>query len=127
MRRFLVVASKLLVIFVLCCSTGTACSSRTSERRGVITGRLEMVGGPAPGRVIWVRGSVTATPVHGGSSSLAHADSSGRFRLLLPTGTYELTGSSPQYGGGAGICRGTGAATVRAGFTTSADVLCQMM
>jgi hypothetical protein len=87
------------------------------ESHGVIAGRLELAGGPA-GKVVGAPGTVTATPVHGGSTSTVSTDSTGQFTLSLPPGEYELTGRTRD--GGAG--RNTSPVQVQAGRITSTNV-----
>src|SRR5215469_5031534 len=69
---------------------------------GTVTGQLEMVGGPATVSggtpVFLVPGTITA--VSGSSSFRASAAKDGSFMLVLPVGTYKLTGASPQYNSG---------------------------
>jgi hypothetical protein len=94
-----------------------------SGSRVRVTGRLEGVGGPAPGAPRPWSGTVEWTgPTHG--SVLVAAD--GRFVLSLPPGRYELTGRSPLYGDGAYLCRAPYALVVGPGRPGHLDVLCQM-
>lgn len=51
---------------------------------------------------------------------------SGSYSAAVPPGNYTVTGHSPLYQSGAGLCQATGAATVTSGHSTKADVLCQM-
>jgi hypothetical protein len=89
-----------------------------------VTGRLEGVGGPAPGAPRGWRGSVSwAGPTHG----TVRVDSDGLFMLSLPPGRYRLTGHSPQYGDGNYLCQAPHPLVVRAGRPLHLDVLCQMM
>jgi hypothetical protein len=95
-----------------------------SHTRVDISGRLEGVGGPAPGAPRGWRGSVSwAGPTHG----TVRVDTDGLFTLSLPPGRYRLTGHSPRYGDGDYLCRAAHPLVVRAGRPLHLDVLCQMM
>jgi hypothetical protein len=48
----------------------------------------------------------------------------GAFTLVLPVGTYVLSGTSPQMNGGQGSCAATSPVTVVTGGTAHADVVC---
>jgi hypothetical protein len=92
--------------------------------RVTVTGRLEGVGGPAPGAPRPWPGTVSwRGPTHGTVTVDAH----GRFALSLPPGRYALTGHSPRYGDGAYLCRASRALVVRVGAPAHLNVLCQMM
>ena len=119
-------ALKRLASAAFCVAAMTACSSSTaSKQTGVVEGRFAAVGGPLGAPAIGLAGSVTATPVTWGTPSTAHADHDGRYRIRLSPGSYTLKGSSPTYNEGASVCRADTPALVRAGLTTSADILCQ--
>jgi hypothetical protein len=137
------VALALVVLLVaLRSTTGPRVAVRTGDRpsagsttlgrgsaatpTGVVSGRLELVGGPGQHGPFPVAGSVVARPSEGGAPSTSTADSHGLFALVLPPGRYELTGRSVLYGDGTYICHADHPATVTAGATTSSNVLCQM-
>ena len=91
---------------------------------GFIKGRLEANGGP--GQSSGYRpypGTVWAT-AKGGELFGATVPASGNFEFRVPVGTYQLTGSSPLYGGGTYRCRGTRALTVKANTPANENVFC---
>lgn len=72
----------------------TSCSGHQTQNSGIMTGTIQIVGGPAPGTARGLPGIVTATNGAGRQYSVkAYAD--GRFRLSLPAGIYAVTGKSP--------------------------------
>lgn len=81
----------------------TACGSRSTDQQTAATavakqtvaGTLVRVGGPSPGSPVPLPGEVRARSASGALFS-AKAGEDGKFRLLLPTGTYELDGHSPR-------------------------------
>jgi hypothetical protein len=92
----------------------------------MVTGRIEIVGGPVslsgltptspvPGTVTAVSGSVTR---HGS------AGRDGAFTLVVPVGTYTLTGTSPNYDDGHTHCAATAPVAVVKGATAHADIIC---
>ena len=91
---------------------------------GTLTGHLYGVGGPAPGAPRPWPGTVTLTGP--GVHRDIQVGVDGGFSVLVPAGTYTVSGRSPRYGSGAGVCRAAGAATVTTGHRTRADVLCQL-
>jgi hypothetical protein len=75
-----------------------------------VTGVLRATGGPfgapqpgVPGKVVFERG---------GTRTTATASGDGTFSVSLAPGVYEVTGTSPQYGSGEGICRTDAPVTV---------------
>jgi hypothetical protein len=89
-----------------------------------VTGRLEGVGGPAPGAPRRWPGTVSwSGPTHG----TVRVGTDGRFVLSLPAGRYRLTGHSPRYGDGDYLCVAPHPLVVRTGAPAHLDVLCQMM
>lgn len=96
----------------------SACTS--SPTSGSVDGVFEMVGGvcncPTP-----VGGTVT---LHGPEGSyVIEVGRTGRFTVEVPTGTYNVTGRSPQLNGG-GLCDGP-AIHVGAGKVVPGGVYCQ--
>ena len=81
------------------------------------------VGGPAPGSPRPLPGSVT---IDGPVTQHVVVGSDGRYRVILPAGTYTVTGTSPQYNDGATNCRTDGdTVTLTTGATVAADVSCE--
>ena len=91
---------------------------------GVIKGRLETNGVPSssseyrpyPGTV-WATAGI-------GESFGATVPANGHFEFRVPVGTYQLTGSSPMYGGGTYRCLATHKLTVKANATARENVIC---
>src|SRR5262249_31184294 len=100
------------------------CGTAPSGPTGKVTGHLEMIGGPAPGIMLRVPGTVTA--VSPGRTQQASAGKDGLFTLVLPAGRYALTGISPQYNDGRAPCVAATPVVVREGAVTRADVTCAM-
>jgi hypothetical protein len=103
-------------------------SPRQHTRDGIgtrvdVTGRLEGVGGPAPGAPRPWPGTVTW---RGPTAGTVHVATDGRFLLSLPPGRYQVTGHSPRYGDGRYLCRATRPLVVGAGPPVHLDVLCHM-
>jgi hypothetical protein len=105
-----------------------ACSAGTSDR-GMVVGNFIQVGGP--GEIVNGR-SEQPKPVPMQGVVLARSQAgkvftvtvgkSGQFRMLLPAGTYQLTGYSPAY---QGPCDGQSAIKVRTGKSvTHTSVIC---
>jgi hypothetical protein len=99
------------------------CTGGTPES-GRVTGALEAVGGPAPGTPRPLPGRVFFKSV-GGELHVASVATDGKFSLILPAGSYTVTGRSRQYEGGNLDCRASGAVTVAAGGTVHVLVSCQ--
>jgi hypothetical protein len=92
---------------------------------GAVSGVLLAVGGPDgtisrnwPGVVQLRRaGRVVAT---------GRADRQGNFEIVAPPGTYTMTGRSPRYDGGHGVCRAEKPVTIKVDGYAYGNVLCQM-
>jgi hypothetical protein len=89
---------------------------------GFVSGRLQTVGGPAPGTPKPIGGKVTVSGLNGKSySAMVGAD--GQFLIQVPVGSYFVRGSSPLYESGGPYCLGIGF-KVNENATTSVDVNC---
>jgi hypothetical protein len=89
-----------------------------------VTGILQMVGGPVGGLADPVAGRVTFRFDNGAGDTLsASANADGTFELELNPGDYEVTGTSPSFSAGQGLCRADGLVSVKAGMKPIA-VLC---
>jgi len=88
---------------------------------GTVEGVLEMVGGSVGSNPTAVGGTVTLSGSAG--TYTVKAAGSGRFTDHVPAGTYEISGHSPQFGGGEGICHGSDV-DVKAGEVTDTGVYC---
>jgi hypothetical protein len=116
------------LIFLIVASAIAGCSAGTSDR-GVVLGRFIQVGGPGrivegrpvPNRPTPLPGQVVARSKAGNTFTVT-VGKSGKFRMLLPPGTYRLTGYSPMY---SGPCTGETAIKIRAGMhVTRINVVC---
>jgi hypothetical protein len=74
---------------------------------GFVSGRLQAVGGPAPGSPRPINGKVTVRGPNGRSYS-AKTEADGQFLIQVPVGSYLVTARSPQYEGGQTMCLQTG-------------------
>lgn len=93
---------------------------------GFISGSLGTVRGSDDGLHALKQGTVTAVR-NGRAVALASVvGQMGVFELEAPPGRYTLTGTSPKYEGGAGVCHGYKAVTVRANQSVSVKVLCPL-
>lgn len=91
---------------------------------GQLSGRLQAVGGPAPGRLPNpLSGTVD---VQGPERVALNVGKDGTFGGSLPPGRYRVTGHSPSYDGGKAACQPVHPfVTVVAHQTTHVNVLCQ--
>jgi hypothetical protein len=85
---------------VIAAAAVTGCAGHTSAAHGTVTGIFLMVGGPASithpnGVRLPLPGRVIATSTTGERFTVS-TGKSGRFTMLLPPGTYHLTGYSPR-------------------------------
>jgi hypothetical protein len=110
------------------CASGAATQTGTTQT-GTITGHFQMEGGPvSPGSLSGVTpshalsGTVTATS--GSVTQHASVGQDGAFTLVLPVGTYTLSGTSPDMNNGQDSCAATSPVTVVKGGTAHADVTC---
>ena len=60
-----------------------------------------------------------------GATFRASAANDGSFTLVLPVGSYKLTGTSPQYNSGQVACIAMSSVIVRDDSVTRADVICE--
>jgi hypothetical protein len=91
---------------------------------GTVTGHLYRVGGPVRGLLRPWPGTVTLTGPDFRRNVPVGA--SGAYSVTVPAGSYTVTGHSPLYGSGAGLCRAASVVTVTSGHTTKAEVLCRV-
>jgi hypothetical protein len=90
---------------------------------GFVSGRLQTVGGPAPGTPKPISGKVTVTGLNGKSYS-AKVRADGQFLILVPVGSYFVTGSSPLYAFGQPVCLGMGFKVNENATTSNVEVNC---
>jgi len=126
--RILSAPSGAIAVAAVALSAVAGCSGGPAPSTGTVTGYLQMVGGPATlagGTPSFrVPGTITAVSPHG--TQHGPAAKNGAFTLVLPVGTYTLTGTSPQYNSGQGRCIAVSKVVIRAGAITHADVTCVM-
>lgn len=97
------------------------------DGKGFIEGSLGTVGGPDRDSLHAVHtGTVTAISHGRVLARSSVAGQLGNFELEVPPGQYTLTGSSPSYEGGRGVCRGYKSVTVRSNRSASVNVLCEV-
>jgi hypothetical protein len=113
-----------LALAVVCLAVFTAACSGQDPADGTVRGHLYGVGGPAPGLPRPWPGTVILTGP--GFRDEVPVSADGAFSVTVPAGSYTVTGRSPLYGSGSGLCQAAGVATVTSRHTTKADVLCQM-
>jgi hypothetical protein len=105
-----------------------ACSSgphaAVAPAAGILAGHLYGVGGAAPGAPRPWPGTVTLTGP--GEHRDIAVGAGGRFSAQVAAGTYIVSGRSPRYEDGTGVCRAARPATVTAGHLTQTDVFCQL-
>jgi hypothetical protein len=89
---------------------------------GFVSGRLQTVGGPAPGTPKPIGGKVIVFGLNEKSYS-AKVGADGQFLFQVPVGSYFVRGSSPLYESGGPYCLGPGF-KVNENATTSVDVNC---
>lgn len=125
-QRRLILVVGALALAIAGCSAGS--TGQGTSDRGTVLGSFMQVGGPGllvDGRLVTQRfplpGQVVARG-QTGSTFTVTVGKSGHFRMLLPPGTYRLTGYSPMY---PGPCAGENAIKVRTGkHVTHINVIC---
>jgi hypothetical protein len=107
--------------------TVASCSSPTGPPgpTGTLSGTLQAVGGPPGAGPRALTGQITLNGRNGTSKTLITVGADGRFSVPVTTGTYIVTGQSPQYDGGAAVCRASGPVTVTKDVTSTVEVDCQ--
>ena len=89
---------------------------------GTVSGRLLLVGGPAPG----FRTTSGTVKLHGARSTQGAVDRRGHFVVAVDPGTYRVTGTSPDYGNGRYLCQAAHSVVVVAAETRHVNVFCQL-
>jgi Tol biopolymer transport system component len=89
---------------------------------GTISGHLFAVGGPAPGLHRPLPGTIF---VSGSADFHAEVGSDGSYSLVVPAGTYAVSGRSPLYQAGHLVCHASSPVTLTSGSVVKADVFCQ--
>jgi hypothetical protein len=87
-----------------------------------VSGTLRMTGGPSDATQPGVAGRVVFASQQAREVITAAAD--GSFSGSLPAGTYRVTGTSPLFGDGQGVCRTTAPVVVTDGAVTGLVVAC---
>jgi hypothetical protein len=119
--------ASLALLPVLAASVSLAgCSSPNGPPgpTGTITGSLQAVGGAAGRAPRPLSGQVILEQPNG-ARAIISVGADGRFSVPATVGTYTVTGESPQYDGGAGVCRASGPVTITEGDTSHVEVDCQ--
>jgi len=126
--RIVVSAAAGAIAMAAALSAVAGCSGGPAPSTGTVTGYLEMVGGPATlaGGTPSFRVPGTITAVSPRDTQHGPAAKNGAFTLVLPAGTYTLTGTSPQYNSGQGRCIAVSKVVIRTGAITRANVTCVM-
>ena len=94
-----------------------------------LTGRLQWVGGPAPGRPVPHPGTVHVVNADDSVDQTVGAGDDGRWEIYLPPGTYRVLATSPGYLSKAGdfdACSANRAVTLGADEAVTVDVFCQL-
>jgi len=115
-----------VMCLALLLAAAAGCQS-SSPPRGTATGILLRVGGMAPGSPVPLPGKVTATSTAGGPTVIGRIGKNGRFRIMLPPGSYRFTGTSPLIGSGKATCTAARPVTIRPARTTSGiKIICSI-
>lgn len=118
---------RLRVAWVSLIAVGLLAGCARASGQATLSGHLYMVGGPvvrgATPSPRPLAGKVVASGPAGAYTATVGAD--GSYTLQLPPGTYSVTGTSPSFNGGTGICRADGTVTVVIGQQGTVDVYCQ--
>jgi len=92
---------------------------------GTLTGILQAVGGPNGIGPRALSGKVTVMNLNGTRRYSVIVGANGRFSVPAPVGRFSVSGRSPQYEGGAAVCRASGPVVVTKGFTSRVEIDCQ--
>ena len=120
-RRLVVITLSLLVVGAL--SVVLTLRASAPHYHASVNGQLLISGGPAPGTPRPSDGEVTARNAMGQSFAVS-VPATGKFTVHLPAGTYSLTGSSPQFGGGRYTCTAQREVKVSKGKSAHENVIC---
>ncbi len=101
-------------------NTGT---DGNDERHGRVAGRFLAVGGPYGTAETPLSGTITATSMGGGNTTVVATG--GVFEVELPAGTYTFTGVSPQYQASDSTCPAAGPVYVDFDVTATVEVVCE--
>jgi hypothetical protein len=106
--------------------TVASCSSPDAPAgpTGTLTGALQAVGGSPGASPRALSGQVNLLKSNGARDGIS-VGANGRFSVPVPVGTYTVTGQSPQYQGGTGVCRASGPVVVTEGVTSTVKIDCQ--
>jgi hypothetical protein len=128
-RNSLTVLSLMSVIAALVALAGCGIFSPTAPpgSTGIVTGILQAVGGPPGMGPRALSGQVTFIDLNGTRRYSATVGANGRFAVPAPVGRFSASGRSPQYEGGAAVCRASGPVVVTKGHTSSVEIDCQEM
>lgn len=103
-------------------SSGNGLSlDKAGPNGGIVTGHLFGTGGVAPGTKVTWAGTVTVTGK--GVRRVVKVGDDGAYSLIVPPGTYSVSGASPAHTGSVS-CPASKKAHVTAGRTVTVDVIC---
>jgi hypothetical protein len=124
MHRRRVIMVPLVAALALTAGCGRFSPDAPQGPTGTLTGKLQAVGGSSGAGPRALSGQVT---LHGPGGHIANVTvgSDGRFSVPVSTGTYTVSGRSPQYRDGTADCHASTPVTVTKGLTNSVDVDCQ--
>jgi hypothetical protein len=100
-----------------------------ASKAGTVVGTFRLIGGPPPGESIPARGTVIFAPVAKGQATSVRVtvSATGRFIAHIPTGTWTVTASSPQFNSNErGACDAVHPITVKTGKSTHVAVRCDV-
>lgn len=97
----------------------TACADHPEAK---VSGMLRLTGGPSGASPTGVRGEITF--VRNGSRRVTAAHADGTFAMSLAPGSYQVTGTSPQFGSGQNTCMTEGPVIVGTSGAANVVVTC---
>jgi hypothetical protein len=98
------------------------CTQEAEPAQQRVAGTLRMTGGPLGVAQPGVHGEVVFAS--GDRREVVEAAKDGSFATSLDAGTYTVTGTSPLFGGGAGVCRADAPVVVAGGSIDDVVVAC---
>ena len=124
-----IMALALAGVLPFACGSTLAGAANAPLKTGTVVGTFRLVGGPGPGESIPARGTVIFALVTKGqaTSVWATVSTTGPFTAHIPTGTWRVTASSPQFNSNQrGACGAVHPITVKVGTITHVAVQCVM-
>jgi hypothetical protein len=124
-----ILALALAGILPIACWSTSSGAVNAPLKTGSVVGTFRLIGGPGPGESIPARGTVIFTQVAKGEATYMSVavSATGRFIAHIPTGTWKVTASSPQFNSNQrGACGAVRPITVKVDKSTHVAVLCEM-